>query len=186
MNEQESTHLKTPGGIIYRPRGTALQVAVLLASIAGCVLIGFALAGWLGKVSDNTRIALCVPFAVTLFAGYGLWTARLRTIAFRHLGFGLLRSLAMILLRGKKPESLAEIAPTEETLEKMALGAQKASSAFFAVSFPVAIISGLLALGLNSDRGALGQMLQVAAVNLAWGWLLSYIGRRGYLPVMEE
>jgi hypothetical protein len=120
-----------------------------------------------------------------LFLGYALWTARLQAIAFETLGRGLLRALFLLIVRRKKPESLDDVLPTREKLERMAVRGQKAASSFCLVAFPVAIVSGAITALLDSDTGVAPRVAVVVAASLLWGALLSFLARRGWLPILE-
>ena len=186
MTEDISNRVELSAGTLFKPQSAGIQFVFLFAVFVGGPAIGWIIAEVLGGVSHNGRIALYIPYVAIFFLGYGLWSVRLKTIAFRHLGLGIFRAILMMLIRRKKPENLKALLPTKETLEKMAVQAQSAASSFIAMSVPVSGVSGLLALGLTSEASALGQMVWVGGSCLFWGLFLSRFARRGYLPIMEE
>lgn len=186
MTEDISKRVELSAGTLFKPQSAGIQFVSLFAVFIAGPGLGWAVAEILGGVSHNGRIALYIPYVAILFLGYGLWSVRLKAIAFRHLGFGLFRAVLMMLIRRKKPENLEALLPTKETLETMAVQAQSAASSFVAMSVPVAAVAALLALGLTSESSALGQIVWVGGSCIFWGWLLTRFARRGYLPIMEE
>ena len=186
VTEDTSERVELSAGTLFKPQSAGVQFVSLFAVFVVGPGLGWVIAEVLGGVSRNGQIALYIPYVAILFLGYGLWSVRLKTIAFRQLGLGFFRAVLMMLVRRKKPDNLEKLLPTKETLETMAVQAQSAASSFVAMSVPVAGVSGLLALGLTSETSAPGQMVWVAGSCLFWGWLLSRFARRGYLPIMEE
>lgn len=176
---------ETPSGTLYRPRATGLQVLYLLAVFAAGPGVGWVLAVSLGGLSENARFFLCVPFFAILFLGYGLWSVRLKAIAFQTLGKGILRALFFLIVRRKKPQSLADVLPTPDKLEAMAVRGQKAASSFCLVAVPVAAVSGAITALIDSDSEPATAVAAVIATCLLWGALLTFLGRRGFLPMLE-
>lgn len=186
MSEDMSNRVELSEGTLFKPQNAGIQFALLFAVFVAGPGFGWVIAQVLGGVSKNGQIALYISYVTILFLGYSLWSLRLKTIAFRHLGFGFFRAVLVMLIRRRKPENLEELLPTKETLEKMAVQAQAAASSFLAVSIPVSGVSGLFALVLTSQTSAFGQLALVGGSCLFWGWLLSRLARRGYLPILEE
>jgi hypothetical protein len=68
----------------------------------------------------------------------------------------------------------------------MAVRAQKAGASFGPASWPVGLLAGLIATMFDSATGTVALFLLVTLTCLAWGYLLARLGRRGWLPFMEE
>jgi hypothetical protein len=175
----------TPFGVLYRPRSFGVQIPVLFGAFVGGPAAGWALAQLLGGVSESGRVFLYVSTASIFFFGYALWAARLAALAFNVFGKHVLRALFLMIVRRQKPETTDKLLPTREKLEELVVRAQKASSSFFVVSIPVGLISGVLARLLETDSEKWVQSFVVATGCLSWGWVLSILGRRGYLPLPE-
>lgn len=128
---------------------------------------------------------LLVPFVAIAFLGYVVWTARLQALAFSVLGKGLARALWRLVVRRRKPENIDDILPAREELERTAVRGQAAASSFCLVSFPVALVCGAGAALLDSPIGLATRIAVLVAACLVWGAVLSFLGRRGYLPILE-
>lgn len=115
-----------------------------------------------------------------------MWVARLNAIVFDSIGRSLLRALHMLIVRRRVPVSAEAVLPSKEKLLEMAVRAQKAGASFGPASWPVALFSGLAALLFDSTAAAPALFLLVVLSCLAWGYLLARLGRRGWLPLMEE
>ena len=174
----------TAHGILYKPPNFALQVLFLIAAFAGGPAIGWIFAATLGGVSDVGQLFLYVPPILIFFLGYGLWASRLAAIAFDAIGKQILWVIFDVVFRRKKPPELKDVI-TIEKLEEMAVRAQKASSSFLIVTIPIAAASALLAALIESDSNLITRALVVAGGSSLWGYLLSALGRRGYLPLPE-
>jgi hypothetical protein len=117
--------------------------------------------------------------------GYGFWVARLNAIAFEGIGRGILKALFLLLIRRKKPPSLEEVIPSKEKLLEMAVRSQKAAWSFLTAAIIVAVPAGLVALAIDSDASAFSRLFLISGGAVAWGCLLGFLGRRGYLPMPE-
>ncbi len=176
----------TPYGILYRPRSAWIQIPILLATLAACIPLGRGVGLSLGGLSDNAQVFLYVPFLLVLFGGYSLWMARLQAMAFDLVGRGLFKALFILIVRRRKPENLEELIPTPEKLERMAVRAQQASSAFWIVAIPIGILASIAALLIRSDAGPVMRAFSVGSGCIVWGILLAFLARRGYLPILED
>jgi hypothetical protein len=175
----------TAFGVLYRPKSFGVQIPVLFGAFLGGPAAGWVLVQVLGGVSENGSIFLYVSTTSIFFLGYALWATRLAALAFNAFGKQLLRALFLMIVRRQKPRSADELLPTREKLEELVVRAQKASSSFFVVSIPVGLISGTLARLLETGSEKWVQSVVVVAGCLSWGWALSILGRRGYLPLPE-
>ena len=120
------------------------------------------------------------------FLGYTLWVARLHAIAFDGLGKSVLKSLFLLVLRRQRPNSLEDVLPSKEKLLKMAVRGQKSGASFVVVGWPIGIVSGLVGVLFESAMSFAALFAVFALPSIAWGYLLGFIGRRGWLPIMDE
>jgi hypothetical protein len=178
--------LDTPYGRLYRPLGHWRQILVLVAAFAGGLAVGWLVGAIPGDLSDTARSVLYVPYVAIFFLGYAAWIARLNAIAFDTLGRSLLMALFLLIVRRQRPKSVDEVLPSKEKILEMAVRAQKAGASFGPASWPLALLAGFAAMLFDSASGAVGLFLWVALSCLAWGYLLARLGRRGWLPFMEE
>ena len=179
-------YLETPHGRLYRPRGEWEQIGVLIAVFFGGPAVGWVVGQIPGDLSETARTVLYVPYVAIFFLGYAAWVARLNAIAFDTIGRSLLKALFLLIVRKQVPKSAEDVLPSKEKLLEMAVRAQKAGASFGPASWPVALLAGLAAILFDSATGALALFLLVALTCLAWGHFLARLGRRGWLPFMEE
>lgn len=177
---------ETPYGVLYRPRPWWIQAPLLLGAFAGSIGLGEAVGLTLGGLSENAQIFLYLPFVLVLVAGYSLWMARLQALAFDMLGRSLLKALFILIVRRRKPENMEELIPTVEKIEKMAVRAQQASSAFWIVAIPIGLFGGGAAMLIDAPAGILFRAFAVGAGCVVWGYILTFLARRGWLPILEE
>jgi hypothetical protein len=185
MVELGEGRLETPAGFLYRPPGWAVQVAVVAAAFFGGPALGWGIGGLMPGISDDATF-LCVPFVAVFFLGYGLWLARLNALAFNFIGKGLLRALFMLLVRRRKPERLEDVLPSKEKILEMLVRGQRAASSFLAVSMPVAIVAGVVTMFYETPTSPAMRWALAGGGCAGWGWALSFLGRRGFLPFPEE
>jgi hypothetical protein len=184
--EVQGPYLDTPHGRLYRPLGQWEQIGVLIAVFFGGPAVGWVVARIPGDLSETARAVLCVPYVVIFFLGYAIWVARLNAIAFDTIGRSLLKALFLLIVRRRPAESAEDVLPTKDKLLEMAVRGQKAGASFGPASWPVALLAGLAAMLFDSMTAALALFLLVALSCLAWGYCLARLGRRGWLPFMEE
>jgi len=175
----------TPHGRLYRPLGTWQQALVLVAAFLGGPAVGWAVGQVPGDLSETARTFVYVPFVLVFFLGYAAWVARLKVIAFRGLGVPLLRALYQLIVHRKKPESIEDVLPRDKLVE-MAVKAQVAGASFRRVGWFVGTTAGFVAALFESSMGGSARFLLVSATCIAWGYVLAFLGRRGWLPIMEE
>jgi hypothetical protein len=68
----------------------------------------------------------------------------------------------------------------------MAVKAQAASGAFRRVGWLLGLCAGVVAALFESATPPATRFVLVSATCTAWGYALSLLGRRGWLPMMEE
>jgi hypothetical protein len=185
-NEIPDPYLDTPHGRLYRPLGQWSQIGVLIAVFFGGPAVGWVVGQIPGDLSETARTVLYVPYVAIFFLGYAAWVARLNAIAFDTIGRSLLKALFLLIVRKQAPKSAEDVLPSKEKLLEMAVRAQKAGASFGPASWPVGLLAALAALLFDSATAALTLFLLVALTCLAWGHLLARLGRRGWLPFMEE
>jgi len=186
VEEAPVTSLDTPHGRLVKPRGSGLQALALVGAFAGGPALGWAVGRVPGDLSETARTFLYVPFVLVFFLGYAAWLARLKVILFHGLTKSLLATLFLLVVRRQKPKSIADVLPTREKLLEMAVKAQLASASFRRVGWLVGIGAGFVAAFLESAMGASVRFALVSAACIAWGYALSMLARRGWLPIPEE
>ncbi len=180
------TDIDTPHGRLYRPLNQWAQIGLLFAVFAGAPAVGWLVGKIPGDLSENARTFIEVPFIAVFFFGYALWIARLNAIAFDAIGKSILKALFLFIVRRRKPKSAEEFIPSREKLLEMAVRAQRAGASFAPVSWPIAVLAGLGATLFDTAWGVGARFALLAVPVIAWGYLLAYLGRRGFLPFMEE
>ncbi len=184
--EVSGPFLDTPYGRIYRPLGHWWQILVLAAVFFGGPAVGWLVGRIPGDLSETARTVLYVPYVLIFFLGYAAWVARLKAIAFDTIGRSLLKVLFLLIVRRQVPKSAEDVLPSKEKILEMAVRAQMAGASFGPASWPVALAAGLAATLFDSAAGSIQLFMLVAGSCLAWGYLLARLGRRGWLPFMEE
>lgn len=178
--------LETPYGTLYRPLREGRQLLVLLAAFAAGPACGYLVAELLGDLSKAAQTALYVPYVLIFFAGYALWVARLNAIAFEGIGWSLIKALFNLIVRRRKPKQLHDVLPSKEKLLEMMVRAQKAGASFSPVAWLIAPPTGLMSLMFDSGVERSLRFALVTASCVLFGQVLARLGRRGWLPFMEE
>lgn len=190
MHEQhidvDAPYRDTPYGRFYRPKATWVQIVLLFGAFIAGPALGWVTGQLLGGLSDNAQVVVYIPYVLVFFFGYGLWLSRLQAIAFEFLGRSIFRALFHIIVRRQRPQKLEDVLPTPEKLEQMVVRAQQASSSFLWASVPIGLLFALIACFVRSSMPWYANAAAVLAGVVAWGWMLSRLGRRGYLPLPEE
>lgn len=176
---------ETPFGRLYEPRGGIVQFLTFCMAFFGGPVFGMGVGSLLGNLSESAQIALYVPFVMTFFLGYTLWVSRLNMLAFNLIGRGLFKALFCLIVLRRKPRNVEDILPSRDKLLEAAVKAQQAGWSFFAASIPVAGLAMLGALIIDADTGPAGRLAVVGSACLLWGYALGWLGRHGYLPIME-
>ena len=183
---EEASQIDTPKGRLRRPLGTGRQALVLVAAFVGGPAIGWVVGRVPGDLSETARTLVYVPFVAVFFLGYAVWVARLKVIAFKGLGAPLLRALVTLIVFRRKPRSAADVLPTREKLLEMAVQAQAAGASFRRVAWLVGVTAGLVAALFESAWAGASRFVLVSATCVAWGYALSLLARRGWLPIPEQ
>ncbi|HOX38990.1 MAG TPA: hypothetical protein PL033_13465 [Candidatus Brocadiia bacterium] len=186
MLETQPDRLETPFGALYKPQSAGILVVSVLASFGGSILLGTVVCLSIGGLSENARIAHHVPYPLIFILGYSLWAARLKALAFEFVGRGILIALFRIVLLRKKPAGIEDVIPDREKLTEMAVRAQKASSSFIIVSFPIGLFAIILSAFCKAESSLAFRTVLLSGSCLAWGAILFRLGRKGYLPFAED
>jgi hypothetical protein len=175
----------TPYGRLHKPLPHGQQLLVLFAAFCGGPALGWLVGQVPGDLSEGARTALYVPYVLVFALGYAAWIARLNAIAFHTIGRSLLLALFWLIVRRQRPKSAEDVLPSREKLLEMAVRAQRAGASFFPASWPVAVATGLISMLFDSAISAGALFMLTATSCVAWGYLLAWLGRRGWLPFME-
>ena len=186
MIERAERAKETEFGTLYAPQPTLIQILTLVGAFLGGFVVAESVIWGLGGLSEAAEIGVYAAFAAVLFIGYSFWSARLKSIAFQGIGKGILKALFWLIVRRRKPESLEELLPTEEKLTAMAVAAQKASSSFAVAGVLITIVAAPVSLLFEAEASALARLFIVGFGLVATGLVLAFLGRRGYLPILES
>ncbi len=178
--------LETPYGYLYRPLPAGWQIVVAFAAFAGGAAFAWVIGQVPGDLSQTARDIMFVPFVAIFFLEYGLWIARLNVIAFHGTGWDLLKAFLKLVVSRRKPESLADVMPSRDQLLEMMVRARKAGISFAPVGWLVGIIAGLAATLLDSALQPIKLFLLVGGGCVIWSYLLAWLGRRNWLPFMQN
>ena len=176
----------TPYGLLYPPAKQGLQLLILFGALGGSLLLGFIPRLAFGEISANARTFLHAPFVLVFAFGYAGWAARLHALGMEFLGRSLFKALVQLLIFRRKPRSLAEVLPDKDKLAQMAVRGQKAASAFLFASILLALFTAMATIFIKTELGWFVRFLMVVVPVVLWGWWLTRLGRRGYLPFPES
>jgi hypothetical protein len=177
--------LATPYGHLYRPQSQGKQILALIAAFAVSMSFGGWTAAVPGDLSTAATVALHIPYVLVFFLGYGLWVARINAIVFDTIGRSVLKVLWHLIVHRKQPDAKETILPSREKLLEMLVKAQKGGASFRAIAWPAAALGVFLGLLCESAMPRMQLAALLAASTLAWGYLLGFLGRRGWLPFPE-
>ena len=107
-------------------------------------------------------------------------------LAFNSIKWPLIKIIVKIFIRKEKPSSVNEFLPEREKLIEMMVRVQKYSRSFLIIGWPIGILGSFTTLFMNASLNTLILFLFVFVTSVLYGYLLSYFGRRGYLPLPEE
>lgn len=178
--------LDTSFGRLYRPQSQGRQILVLIAAFITTMSLGGWIAALPGDLSTAARVAFHIPYILVFFFGYSLWVARINAIVFDVIGRSILKAFWQLIVHRRQPDAKTAVLPSRERVIEMLVRCQKSGASFRSIGWIVAPLS--LPLGLLAESSMRGMPL-VALLSitvLAWGWLLGFLGRRGWLPFPES
>ena len=177
--------LETPYGRLYPPQSQGKQILALIAAFLASMSFGGWTASVPGDLSTAATVALHIPYVLVFFLGYGLWVARINAIVFDTLGRSVLKALWQLIVYRKQPDARETILPSREKLVEMYVKAQRGGASFRAIAWPAAALGVFVGFLCESAIPRVQLAALLAASTLAWGYLLGFLGRRGWLPFPE-
>jgi hypothetical protein len=177
--------LETPHGRLYRPQSQSKQILVLIAAFVASMSLGGWVAAIPGDLSTAAQVAFHIPYVLVFFLGYGLWVARINAIVFDTIGRSVLKALWQLIVHRKQPDARETILPSKEKLLEMLVKAQKGGASFRSISWGVAPLGVLVGLLCESAMPEMQLVILLVVTVLVWGYLLGFLGRRGWLPFPE-
>ena len=176
----------TPNGYLYYPPAQGKQVLFLFASFFSAIFLGWLISNIAGITSNFASGVIYFVFLLIFFLGYGLWMSFASALAFNSIKWPLIKIIVKIFIRKEKPSSVNEFLPEREKLIEMMVRVQKYSRSFLIIGWPIGILGSFTTLFMNASLNTLILFLFVFVTSVLYGYLLSYFGRRGYLPLPEE
>jgi hypothetical protein len=192
MNEEKTLKgippegIDTPKGHLYYPPPRGKQVLFLAAAFFTAILLGWLVSSISGIRPGFASGVLCFVFLLIFFLGYGLWVSFASALAFSSIKWPLIKIIFKIFIRNEKPSSISGFLPEKEKLIEMMVRVQKYSRSFLIISVPVGISGGFATMFMSSPLNPSLFFLLVFIASVCYGYLLSYYGRRGYIPLPEE
>lgn len=177
--------LETPHGRLYRPQKPE-QTDFRADRGVCCQYESWRLGGGnTGDLSTAAQVAFHIPYVLVFFLGYGLWVARINAIVFDTIGRSVLKALWLLIVHRKQPDARETILPSKEKLLEMLVKAQKGGASFRSISWGVAPLGVLVGLLCESAMPEMQLVILLVVTVLAWGYVLGFLGRRGWLPFPE-
>jgi len=186
FNDIPPEGIATPVGHLYCPPNQGKQVLFLIASFFSAIILGLLISGIPDDLSEFATGVICFVFLLVFFLGYGLWIGLVSALLFSSVKWPMLKIFVKLIARKKKPTSLNELLPEREMLIELMVRAQKYSGTFFILSWPIGFVGGFVTLFMKTSMGSVFLFMLIIIGSAIYGFLLSYFGRRGYLPFPEE
>jgi hypothetical protein len=178
--------INTPNGYLYYPPALGKQILFLVAAFFSAILLGWLICKIVGNLSDFASGVIYFVFLLIFFLGYGLWLGSVHALVFSRIKWPLIKMAVKFFVWKEKPFSVKEFLPEREKLIEMMVRVQKFSRAFLIISWPIGILGSFATLFMSSSLNSSILFLLVFVTSVLYGYLLSYFGRRGYLPLPEE
>ena len=178
--------LETPAGYLYNPPEPGKQVISLITFLFIAVFMGWLQSSIPGDISGFTAAVFYIPYILVFFFGYSAWLGWLNVIIFDSFKWPMIKTLFAFFVKKKKLESVRDILPSNEKMIEMMFRAQKAAKIFFILSFPISIAGGIAVMFIKTSSSTLLLSISVTVSTVFYGYVISYFGRRGYLPFPEE
>ena len=178
--------IDTPNGYLYYPPKQGNQILFLIASFFTAILLGLIISSIPGDLSELASGAVYFVYILVFISGYAAWVSWMSALMFDYIKLPLLKIVFSFIFRKKKPGSIEEMLPSREKVIELMVRSQKAAKTFSILSWPIGIAGGFLTMFISTsmDSTLLFALILVSAVT--FGYVLSYFGRRGYLPFPEE
>ncbi|MGH7845902.1 MAG: hypothetical protein ACREQW_12135 [Candidatus Binatia bacterium] len=184
-NDLPARGLETPYGRLYRPQSQGTQIVALIVAFVASMSLGSWVAAIPADLSTAAQVVFHIPYVLVFFFGYGLWVARVNAIVFDTIGRSVLKALWQLIVHRKQPDARETVLPSKEKLLEVLVKVQKGGASFRGVSWPIAALAVPVGLLCESSMSRMQLVALLAATILAWGWLLGFLGRRGWLPFPE-
>jgi len=178
--------IETPLGYLFNPPGLGKQIISLVLSFFVAIFLGWVVGSIPGDLSDFARGIIIFSYLFVFILGYAAWIVWLNIIVFGSIKLPILKIIFGFLVRKEKPKSVYDLLPAREKVIEIMVRAQKATRIFFLLSWPIGIVGGIAVMFLKTSASTLLLSITVAVSAVAYGYALSYFGRRGYLPFPEE
>ena len=178
--------IAAPNGYLYNPPPLGKQVLFLMAAFFSAIFLGWLISSIAGIRSNFASGVVYIVFLLIFFLGYGLWLSSVRALVFSSIKLPLIKIIAKIFVRKERPSSVNEFLPEREKIIEMMVRVQKYSRAFLIMGWPIGILGGFVTLFMRTSLNTLLLFLIVSVTSVLYGYILSYFGRRGYLPLPEE
>ena len=178
--------IKTPTGYLYCPPTQGKQILFVIAAFFTAIFLGSFIGGVAGFTSELASGFLCFVFLLTFFLGYGLWVSFVSALAFSSIKWPIIKVLMKLFIKKEKPQSINEFLPDREKLLDLLVRVQKHSRWFLIICWPIGLLGGFTTLFMNSSLVPSLLFMLVFISSVIYGYMLSYFGRRGYLPFPEE
>ena len=178
--------IATVSGYLYCPPTRGKQVLFLIASFFSAIFLGLLISSIPGDLSEFATGVICFVFLLVFFFGYGLWVGLVSALLFSRVKYPIIKLFTKFIVHREKPASLNELLPEREKLIELMVRAQKYSGTFFILSWPIGLVGGFTALFMKTSMGFVFLFFLIIIGSVIYGFLLSYFGRRGYLPFPEE
>ena len=186
LREIPADGLETPHGRLYRPQTQIKQILALIAAFVASMSIGGWVAALPGDLSTAAQVAFHIPYVLVFFLGYGLWLARINAIVFDAIGRSVLKALWQLIVHRKQPDPKHTVLPSKDKLLEMLVKAQRGAASFRVIGWAVAPLGLVLGILCESAMSKMQMVILLVGTVLAWGYLLGFLGRRGWLPFPEE
>lgn len=176
----------TPNGYLYYPPKQGRQVLFVIASFFSAIILGLIISSIPGDLPDLAAGLIYFIFILIFILGYGAWVSLVGALLFNSIKLPIIKIIYRFFVHREKPGSITDFLPTKEKAVELMVHAQKAARTFFILSWPIGIAGGLTIMFMKTSVNSIFLFLLVTISAVTFGYVLSYFGRRGYLPFPEE
>ena len=178
--------IETLHGRLYPPPKLGIQILFFVASFLTAIFLGWFISTIAGSLSVLAKGFIYFIYIIIFILGYASWASLTSVIVFKAIKMPIIKTMYRYFVRKEKPASLIELLPTREEAAALIVRTQKATRIFFIMSLPIGIIGGLLSLFIKTSINSTILFALIIMTAVIFGFLLSYFGRRGYLPFPVE